>query len=72
MAEARGIKHLGENLNGTKQISSHFACPACTVRQESVNVKNITGYSKDNNNKVTRPLKASENLPPVIQKKGNK
>src|SRR5262245_23967656 len=53
-AEARGIHHLGEEARGTRQASSHYACPSCEGRQNTAGVNNTTGFASEHGGKITR------------------
>jgi RHS repeat-associated protein len=53
-SEARGIHHLGEDAQGTRQASSHYACPSCEGRQNTAGVNNTTGAASEHGGKITR------------------
>ncbi|ABS26527.1 CARDB domain-containing protein [Anaeromyxobacter sp. Fw109-5] len=56
-AEARGIHFVGEEAQGARQASSHFACPQCEARQQEAGIINVTGTASQQG-RITRPKKA--------------
>lgn len=58
-AEQRGGHHADEGLfggipPGTRQASSHYACPDCENYQNQHGINNVTGNASDHDGQVTR------------------
>jgi hypothetical protein len=53
-SEQRGGLRAGENVDGSIQWSSHYACDGCAAYQNRNNIENPTGVASDNGGKVTR------------------
>ena len=58
-AEARGINFLGEEAQGAKQATTHYACPPCEDRQVTAGVENITG-TQSQQGQITRPINGGQ------------
>ncbi len=55
-SEARGIKGTGEEAQGARQASTHYACDQCAARQAKAGVVNVTGTAAEHGGKITREI----------------
>lgn len=54
-AEARAIHFLGDEAQGARQATTHYACPHCEARQNAGGVINVTG-TQSQHGQITRPI----------------